>query len=230
MGPEKKDTKSTFAHYTERSRNVVVVAQEEAHSLEHRYLGTEHLLLGLLRVEDSIAHQALSAFGVTLENTRSQVEHAVGRNVGREGLEPSATGQLPFTPRAKEVLQQAALEARWLEHDKHVGTGHLLLGLSGQYEGVAAKVLKDHDATPGKIRREVMKGTSWGYGQEDSDNAQRYPYDSLVESGDYDEALDVLRVSRKDGEPHIPTDLLPENWSSYYESPTVQTLQKGDSR
>ncbi|MDP9474179.1 MAG: hypothetical protein M3R38_00485 [Actinomycetota bacterium] len=156
-----------FTLYTQRSRRTIVLAQEEARSMGHRYLGAEHLLLGLLRVGGGVAHRALDSLGITLEAARSRVEHMVGRDVGREGFEPSSSGQLPFTPRMKEVLKQAALEARWLEHDRHIGTEHLLLGLSGQYEGVAARVLKEHGATPGTIRNEVMENTTRGYPRED---------------------------------------------------------------
>ncbi len=105
--------------------------------------------------------------GITLEDAQRRVEHELGRDVGREGIEPSPSGQLAFTPRMKEVLTQAASEARWLEHDRHLGTEHLLLGLSGQYEGVAATVLKERGATPGAIRREVMENTARGYPRED---------------------------------------------------------------
>ena len=135
--------------------------------MAHRYLGAEHLLLGLLREGSGVAYRALDALGVSLEDARSRVERKLGRDVGREGIEPSSTGQLPFTPRMKEVLTQAAAEARWLEHDRHLGTEHLLLGLSGQYEGVAAAVLKEYGATPGAIRREVMEHTARGYPRED---------------------------------------------------------------
>jgi ATP-dependent Clp protease ATP-binding subunit ClpA len=91
----------------------------------------------------------------------------VGRDVGREGLEPSSTGQLSFTPRMKEVLTQAVLEPRWLEHDIHIGTEHLLLGLSGQYDGVAARVLNEQGVTPGTIRKEIMAKISRGYSRGD---------------------------------------------------------------
>ena len=168
MSAEKNDTKSGFFDlYTQRSRHTIVLAQEEARSMEHRYIGTEHLLLALLRLGSGVAHHALDALGITLEDARSRVENLVGRNVGREGLEPSSTGQLHFTPQMKEVLTQAALEARWLQHDRHIGTEHVLLGLSGQYEGVAARVLKEHGATPAKVRKEVMERVSSGYPRED---------------------------------------------------------------
>ncbi len=168
MDSEKKDTgQGAFELYTQNARKVVVLAQEEARSMEHLYLGSEHLLLGLLRVEEGVPRRALSSLGVTLERTRECVERTVGRNVGREGLKPSDAGQLHFTPRAKEVLTQALFEARWLGHDRHVGPEHLLLGLSGQYEGAAAMVLREYGAAPGKIRGEVMKSISRGYPQKD---------------------------------------------------------------
>ena len=167
MSTEKDTRDRFFALYTRASRRTIVLSQEEARSLAHRYLGTEHLLLGLLREEDGAAHRALDSLGVTLEDARRRVERLLGRDVGREGIEPSPTGQLPFTPRMREVLTQAASEARWLEHDRHLGTEHLLLGLSGQCEGAAATVLKEGGATPGKIREKVMENTARGYPRED---------------------------------------------------------------
>ena len=161
MSPEKKDTKRGFFDlYTPRAQQTIVLAQEEARSMEHRYLGTEHPLLGLLKVGSTVALDALGSLDITLEDARSRVENLVGRNVGRQGLDASSTGQLPFTPRTKEVLPQASLEARWLEHDRHTGTEHLLLGLSGQYKGGAARVLKEYGATPATIRGEVMERIS----------------------------------------------------------------------
>jgi hypothetical protein len=161
---KKKDTEGGFfALYTQRSRHTIVLAQEEARSMAHRYIGAEHLLLGLLREGGGVAYRALDSLGITVEDARSRVEHMVGRDVGREGLEPSSTGQLSFTSRMKKVLTQAALEARWLEHDKHIGTEHLLLGLSGEYEGVAARVLKEREVTPGTIRKEVIENVTRGY-------------------------------------------------------------------
>jgi len=181
MSAEKKDTKSGFfALYTPRSRHTLVLAQQEARSMEHRYLSTEHLLLGLLQMGSGVAHCALDSLVITLEDARSRVENLVGRNVGREGLEPSSTGQLHFTPRIKEVLTQADLEARWLDHDRHIGTEHLLLGLSGQYEGVAARVLRECGATPAKIRREVMERISSGYPQEDRTATSRKTLEAWV--------------------------------------------------
>ena len=163
-----KDTKGAFfGLYTQASRRTIVLAQEEARSMAHRYLGAEHLLLGLLREGNGAAYRALDSLGLTLEDARGRVERAVGRDVGREGIEPSPTGQLPFTPRMKEVLTQAALEAGWLEHDRHLGTEHLLLGLSGQYEGAAATVLEEHGATPGTIRNKIMQKIYRGYPRED---------------------------------------------------------------
>jgi ATP-dependent Clp protease ATP-binding subunit ClpC len=106
---ENKAGDGLFALYTPRSRRTIVLAQEEARSMGHRYIDTEHLLLGLLRVGDGAAYDALSTLGIILEDSRRRVEEIVGRDDGREGLEPSSKGQLPFTPRMKEVLTQAAL-------------------------------------------------------------------------------------------------------------------------
>jgi ATP-dependent Clp protease ATP-binding subunit ClpA len=132
MSEQQKPTKwEYFALLTRRSRDTLRLGQEEARSMGHLYFGAEHLLLGLLRVESDVAYRALSSLGVNLADTRSRVEQMVGRNVRKEGLKPSETGQLPFTPRMKEALTQTVLESQWLDHDRHIGTEHLLLGLGG---------------------------------------------------------------------------------------------------
>jgi len=138
-----------FERFTERARMTVVLAQEEAMRLQHNYIGTEHLLLGLLRGEDSVAAQALSSLNVTLDEARGQVESVVG--YGEEG-----TGeQVPFTPRSKKVLELGLREALQLGHD-YIGTEHILLGLANEREGVAARVLSNLGVGADEIRREVI--------------------------------------------------------------------------
>src|SRR3954467_5390074 len=119
-----------FERFTERARQVVVLAQEEARSLRHNYIGTEHLLLGLLREEEGLAARVLESFDVTIEEVRAQVARIVGQG------DDVATGQIPFTPRAKKSLDLALREALALGHN-HIGTEHLLLGLVRLDEGVA---------------------------------------------------------------------------------------------
>jgi len=139
-----------FERFTERARQVVVLAQEEARDLKHNYIGTEHLLLGLLREGDGVAARVLSALDVSLEDVRGEIMRIVG-----EG-EHESQGQIPFTPRAKKVLELALREALSLGHN-YIGTEHILLGLVRESEGVAARVLTDLDADADRIRQEVMR-------------------------------------------------------------------------
>ncbi|MDO8736423.1 MAG: Clp protease N-terminal domain-containing protein, partial [Thermoleophilia bacterium] len=139
-----------FERFTERARQVVVLAQEEARSLKHNYIGTEHLLLGLLREEEGIAAQVLTTLDVNLDEVRMQVAQIVG--MGDE----VAAGQIPFTPRAKKVLELALREALSLGHN-YIGTEHILLGLIKENEGVAARILLEFEADSEKIRNEIMR-------------------------------------------------------------------------
>jgi Clp amino terminal domain, pathogenicity island component/UvrB/uvrC motif len=139
-----------FERFTEQARQVVVLAQEEARGLTHNYIGTEHILLGLLREERGLAARVLGSFDVTLERVRAQVVRIVG--FGEEATE----GQIPFTPRARKVLELALRESLSLGQ-MQVDTEHLLLGLAREGDGVAARILRDFDADPEKIRTEVMR-------------------------------------------------------------------------
>ena len=147
-----------FERFTERARKVVVLAQEEARHFNHNYIGTEHLLLGLLREDEGVAARALASLNVTLDEVREQVESIVG--YGEEG-----TGaQAPFTPRSKKVLELALREALQLGHN-YIGTEHILLGLVRESEGVAARVLSNLDVDPDKVRREVVRMLGGGRGR-----------------------------------------------------------------
>src|SRR5712691_9250874 len=139
-----------FERFTERARQVVVLAQGEARALKHNYIGTEHLLLGLLREEEGIAAQALESLDITVEGVRAQVARIVGQG------DEVTTGQIPFTPRAKKVLELALREALSLGHN-YIGTEHILLGLVRENEGVAARILLDFDADADKIRNEIIR-------------------------------------------------------------------------
>jgi ATP-dependent Clp protease ATP-binding subunit ClpA len=129
---------------------VVVLAQEEARALKHNYIGTEHILLGLLREAEGIAARVLESLDITVERARAQTMRIVGG-----GQEISAS-QIPFTPRAKKVLELALREALNLG-DNYIGTEHILLGLVRENDGIAARILLDFDATPEKIRNEVFR-------------------------------------------------------------------------
>ena len=140
-----------FERFTERARQVVVLAQDEARALGHRYIGTEHLLLGLLREEEGLAARALASLNVTIEEVRAKVERIVGRGEG-----DAETGQIPFTPRAKKTLELALRESQALGHD-YIGTEHILLGLARQDDGVAGQILSALGVDVDTIRRHVIR-------------------------------------------------------------------------
>jgi ATP-dependent Clp protease ATP-binding subunit ClpC len=140
-----------FERFTERARQVVVLAQDEARTLKHNYIGTEHILLGLLREQAGLAARVLDSLDITVEEVRSQVARIVG-----QGTDDVTPGQIPFTPRAKKVLELALREALSLGHN-YIGTEHILLGLVRENEGVAARILLDFDADAEKIRNEIIR-------------------------------------------------------------------------
>jgi ATP-dependent Clp protease ATP-binding subunit ClpC len=139
-----------FERFTDRARRVVVLAQEEARLLNHNYIGTEHLLLGLIHEGEGVASQALTSIGISLEDVRQQVQEVIG-----EG-KSAPMGHIPFTPRAKKVLELSLREALQLKHN-YIGTEHVLLGLVAEGEGVAAQVLVKMGATLPAVRSEVLK-------------------------------------------------------------------------
>src|SRR5215208_7332246 len=138
-----------FERFTERARQVVVLAQEEARILKHNYIGTEHILLGLLREDEGLAARVLESLDVGVEEVRAQLARIVG-----EGDEVTS-GQIPFTPRAKKVLDLSLREALSLGHN-YIGTEHLLLGLARENEGVAARILLDFGVDAEAVRNEVI--------------------------------------------------------------------------
>ena len=145
-----------FERFTDRARRVVVLAQEEARLLNHNYIGTEHILLGLIHEGEGVAAKALESLGISLEAVRNQVQEIIGQG----GSSPS--GHIPFTPRAKKVLELSLREALQLGHN-YIGTEHILLGLIREGEGVAAQVLVKLGADLSRVRQQVIKLLS-GYG------------------------------------------------------------------
>jgi ATP-dependent Clp protease ATP-binding subunit ClpA len=139
-----------FERFTDRGRRVLVLAQEEARLLNHSFIGTEHVLLGLIQEGDGVAAQALQAVGVTLQAARLKVEETIGMS----GSPPS--GSPPFTPRAKKVLELAMRESLQMGHH-HIGTEHLLLGIIREGEGVASSVLLSLGADLGQVRQKVIE-------------------------------------------------------------------------
>ena len=147
-----------FERFTDRARRVVVLAQEEARILNHNYIGTEHILLGLLREGEGVAAKALESLGISLEAVRHQVEEIIGR--GKE----APSGHIPFTPRAKKVLELSLRESLQLGHD-YIGTEHILLGLLREGEGVAAQVLVRLGADLNRVRQQILQLLDGGQGE-----------------------------------------------------------------
>jgi ATP-dependent Clp protease ATP-binding subunit ClpC len=139
-----------FERFTDRARRVVVLAQEEARMLGHNHIGTEHILLGLVREGEGVAAKALESLGISLEAVRQQVEEIIGQD------RQAPSGHIPLTPRTKKVLELSLGEALQLGHN-YIGTEHILLGLIGEGEGVAVQVLVKLDTDPGRIRRQVIQ-------------------------------------------------------------------------
>ena len=139
-----------FERFTDRARRVVVLAQEEARLLNHDHIGTEHILLGLIHEGEGVAYLALTELGISLDAVRAQVEAEIGQGSEAPG------GHIPFTPRAKKVLELSLREALQLGHN-YIGTEHILLGLIREGEGVAARVLVGLGAGLDRVRQQVVQ-------------------------------------------------------------------------
>ncbi|MCW6005196.1 AAA family ATPase, partial [Micromonospora sp. CPCC 205371] len=139
-----------FERFTDRSRRVIVLAQEEARMANHHYIGSEHILLGLIHEGEGVAARALESLGISLEGVRQQVEETIGQG------QQAAKGHMPFTPRAKKVLELSLREALQLGHN-YIGTEHILLGLIREGEGVAAQVLVKLGADLNAVRQQVIR-------------------------------------------------------------------------
>ncbi|CAL9652785.1 ATP-dependent Clp protease ATP-binding subunit [Saccharothrix sp. NPDC042600] len=166
-----------FERFTDRARRVVVLAQEEARMLNHNYIGTEHILLGLIHEGEGVAAKALESLGIALEGVRQQVEEIIGQG------QQAPSGHIPFTPRAKKVLELSLREALQLGHN-YIGTEHILLGLIREGEGVAAQVLVKLGADLNRVRQQVLQLLS-GYSTkegaaESSGRGEGTPSSSLV--------------------------------------------------
>jgi ATP-dependent Clp protease ATP-binding subunit ClpC len=140
-----------FERFTDRARRVVVLAQEEARELGHNYIGTEHILLGLLRVSDGVAARALDSQDITLDTVRSEVRQIIG-----EGEQSTLPSHIPFTPRTKKVLELSLREALQLGHN-YIGTEHILLGLIREGDGVGVQILAALGANLNRVRQEVIR-------------------------------------------------------------------------
>src|SRR5437870_1783918 len=164
-----------FERFTDRARRVVVLAQEEARMLNHNYIGTEHLLLGLIHEGEGVAAKALESMNISLEGVRQQVEEIIGQG------QAAPTGHIPFTPRAKKVLELSLREALQLGHN-YIGTEHILLGLIREGEAVAAQVLQQLGADLNRVRQQVIQLLS-GYtakGKGEGAPGEQTPQGSMV--------------------------------------------------
>src|SRR6056300_737106 len=155
-----------FERFTDRARRVVVLAQEEARRLNHNYIGTEHILLGLIQEGEGHAAKALEELSINIDSVRSEVVEIIG-----EGQQ-SPSGHIPFTPRAKKVLELSLREALQLGHN-YIGTEHILLGLIREGEGVAAQVLVKLGADLSRVRQQVIQLLSGYQGGSSSGSAPR---------------------------------------------------------
>ena len=190
-----------FELFTEQARQVVVRAQEEARALKHDYIGTEHILLGLLREEEGLAARALGSLGITVERMRAQVVRIVGPG------EAVPSGQFPFTPRGKKVLELALREALSLGQN-YIGTEHILLGVVREKQGLAAQILLELGADSERIRNEVIRMLSGTRGARQraapaAPTARRAPADVRGLSDDeldraIDRAIDELILEERD--------------------------------
>src|ERR1700709_29256 len=165
-----------FERFTDRARRVVVLAQEEARMLNHNYIGTEHILLGLIHEGEGVAAKALESLGISLDAVRQQVEEIIGQG------QQAPSGHIPFTPRAKKVLQLSLREPLQLGHN-YIGPGHILLGLIREGDGVAAQVLVKLGADLNRVRQQVIQLLPGYQGKEPSPTgtaAESAPSTSLV--------------------------------------------------
>ena len=188
-----------FERFTDRARRVVVLAQEEARTLDHNYIGTEHILLGLIHEGEGVAASALQALGISPADIRGDLEAIIGRG------EQAPVGNIPFTPRAKKVLELSLREALQLGHN-YIGTEHILLGLVREGEGVGAEVLVKRGATLELVRAEVV---------------------SLVAGVEGGEATPEPRGHE---EPHCPKCRAPLSESAAYRTLDVSSSEGNETR
>ena len=172
-----------FERFTDRARRVIVLAQEEARMLNHNYIGTEHIMLGLIHEGEGVAAKALESLGISLDAVRQQVEEIIGQG------QQAPSGHIPFTPRAKKVLELSLREALQLGHD-HIGTEHILLGLIREGDGVAAQVLVNLGADLNRVRQQVIQLLRGYQGKEPAAAESGRP--ELVLAGDLLASIGVI--------------------------------------
>ena len=181
----RRAARSMFERFTERARRVVVLAQEEARLLNHNYIGTEHILLGLIREGEGVAAKALESLGISLEAVRQQVKEIIGRG------QQAPSGHIPFTPRAKKVLELSLREALQLGHN-YIGTEHILLGLIREGSGVAAQVLVKLGADLNRARQQVVQLLHGRAGEDLIGAGSPLPDDALTQVDSLDRRLAAI--------------------------------------
>jgi len=181
----RRAARSMFERFTQRARRVVVLAQEEARLLNHNYIGTEHILLGLIREGEGVAAKALESLGISLEAVRQEVEKIIGRG------QQAPSGHVPFTPRAKKVLELSLREAHALGHN-YIGTEHILLGLIREGSGVAAQVLVKLGADLNRARQQVVQLLHGYQGEDVTGEGLPLPGDALTRVDSLDRRLAVI--------------------------------------
>ena len=174
-----------FERFSQRARTVVVLAQEEARLLNHNYIGTEHILLGLIREGEGVAAKALESLGISLDAVRQQVEKIIGRG------QQAPSGHIPFTPRAKKVLELSLREAKALGHN-YIGTEHILLGLIREGSGVAAQVLVKLGADLNRARQQVVQLLHGYQGEDVTGEGPPLPDDPLTRVDSLDRRLAAI--------------------------------------
>ena len=174
-----------FERFTDRARRAVELAQEEARRLNHNYIGTEHILLGLIREGEGVAARALESLGISLEAVRQQVEKIIGRG------QQAPSGHIPFTPRAKKVLELSLREAKALGHN-YIGTEHILLGLIREGSGVAAQVLVKLGADLNRARQQVVQLLHGYQGEDVTGDGLPLPDDALTRVDSLDRRLAAI--------------------------------------
>jgi ATP-dependent Clp protease ATP-binding subunit ClpA len=185
-----------FQRFTDQARRIVVLAQEEASRLKHNYIGTEHILLGLIREGKGVAAEALKSLGISLDPVRQQVEEIIGR--GQEAPQ----GHIPFTPRAKKVLELSLRESKQLGHD-YIGTEHILLGLIREGDGVAAQVLVKLGADRKRVRQQVIQLLHGRAAEEPGPGVEVRPEMAEQQAGtgpgtsDLDEQIEAARTEKE---------------------------------
>ena len=181
----RRAARSMFERFTQRARRVVVLAQEEARLLNHNYIGTEHILLGLIREGEGVAAKALESLGISLDAVRQQVERIIGQG------QQAPSGHIPFTPRAKKVLELSLREAQQLGHN-YIGTEHILLGLIREGSGVAAQVLVKLGADLNRTRQQVVHLLHGHHGEDVTGESLPLPEDALTRVDSLDRRLAAL--------------------------------------